>query len=55
MGLLPTKGLTLPLMSYGGGSMMVMCSTLAILFRVRSEAIQALCSAPRVRTTWARG
>jgi cell division protein FtsW len=39
MGLLPTKGLTLPLMSYGGGSMMVMCSALALLFRVRSEIV----------------
>jgi cell division protein FtsW len=54
MGMLPTKGLTLPLMSYGGGSMMVMCSTLAILFRVRSEAIEAVASSPRVRTTWVR-
>lgn len=54
MGLLPTKGLTLPLMSYGGGSMMVMCSTLAILFRVRSEAIEAVSAAPRVRATWVR-
>ena len=54
MGLLPTKGLTLPLMSYGGGSMMVMCSTLAILFRVRSEAIEAVAATPKVKTTWAR-
>lgn len=49
MGLLPTKGLTLPLMSYGGGSMLVMCATLAILFRVRSEAINTVCALPRVR------
>jgi cell division protein FtsW len=55
MGMLPTKGLTLPLMSYGGGSMMVMCSTLAILFRVRSEAIEAVASAPKaMRATWVR-
>ncbi|MGZ8215816.1 putative lipid II flippase FtsW [Methylomagnum sp.] len=54
MGMLPTKGLTLPLMSYGGGSMMVMCSTLAILFRVRSEAIETVASAPKVKATWAR-
>jgi cell division protein FtsW len=37
MGLLPTKGLTLPLMSYGGGSMIVMCAALAVLFRIHYE------------------
>jgi cell division protein FtsW len=37
MGILPTKGLTLPLMSYGGGSMMIMCCAVALLFRVNSE------------------
>ncbi len=37
MGVLPTKGLTLPLMSYGGGSMIVMCAAMALLFRVHSE------------------
>ena len=41
MGLLPTKGLTLPFMSYGGGSMIVMCCAMAMLFRVNSE-MQAL-------------
>lgn len=34
MGLLPTKGLTLPLMSYGGSSIITMTIGLAILFRV---------------------
>jgi cell division protein FtsW len=53
MGLLPTKGLTLPLMSYGGGSVMVMCAALAILFRVRSESIAAVTAKPRVKATWA--
>lgn len=53
MGLLPTKGLTLPLMSYGGGSIMVMCAALAILFRVRSDAIAAVSSKPRVKAAWA--
>jgi cell division protein FtsW len=53
MGLLPTKGLTLPLMSYGGGSIMVMCAALAILFRVRSESIAAVTAKPRVKATWA--
>jgi cell division protein FtsW len=37
MGLLPTKGLTLPLMSYGGSSMIAMCVALAIVQRVALE------------------
>lgn len=37
MGLLPTKGLTLPLMSYGGSSMLVMCVALALVQRVALE------------------
>lgn len=49
MGMLPTKGLTLPLMSYGGGSMIVMCSALALLFRVRSEVYEV---AARERSSW---
>ncbi len=38
MGLLPTKGITLPLMSYGGGSMLVMCAAIAIILRISHEA-----------------
>ena len=53
MGLLPTKGLTLPLMSYGGGSIMVMSATLALLFKVRSDAVAAVTAKPRVRSVWA--
>lgn len=37
MGVLPTKGLTLPLMSYGGSSVMVMCVALAIVLRIDVE------------------
>ncbi|MCW8959732.1 MAG: putative lipid II flippase FtsW [Gammaproteobacteria bacterium] len=40
MGLLPTKGLTLPLMSYGGSSMMAMCVALALVQRVAMETPQ---------------
>ncbi|MDM8567291.1 putative lipid II flippase FtsW [Candidatus Halobeggiatoa sp. HSG11] len=40
MGLLPTKGLTLPLMSYGGSSIIVTFIMLAILLRVDYETMQ---------------
>lgn len=38
MGILPTKGLTLPLMSYGGSSMIVMCVSVAFLQRIYHES-----------------
>ncbi|HPU51719.1 MAG TPA: FtsW/RodA/SpoVE family cell cycle protein, partial [Burkholderiaceae bacterium] len=37
VGLLPTKGLTLPLMSYGGSGVLVNCVAIAILLRVDFE------------------
>jgi len=36
-GLLPTKGLTLPFISYGGSSLIVMCMVLALIMRVDLE------------------
>lgn len=41
-GLLPTKGLTLPLMSYGGSSLMVTCVCIGILARVEMERADLL-------------
>ena len=38
MGLLPTKGLTLPLMSYGGSAILVNCVALAFVLRVDWES-----------------
>jgi cell division protein FtsW len=37
MGVLPTKGLTLPFMSAGGSSMLAMCASIGVLLRVHRE------------------
>ena len=52
MGILPTKGLTLPLMSYGGGSMIIMCCAVALLFRVHSEVQEIKANKPKERSKW---
>jgi cell division protein FtsW len=42
MGLLPTKGLTLPLMSFGGSGILANCIALGVLLRVDYENRQAM-------------
>ncbi len=42
LGVLPTKGLTLPLMSFGGTGMLVNCVALAILMRIDWESRQMM-------------
>ncbi|WP_420885528.1 cell division protein FtsW [Candidatus Schneideria nysicola] len=37
LGILPTKGITLPLISYGGSSLLIMSTALLILFRIDFE------------------
>jgi cell division protein FtsW len=41
-GVLPTKGLTLPLMSYGGSSILAVCLAVAILLRIDFENRQMM-------------
>ncbi len=54
MGILPTKGLTLPLMSFGGGSMIIMCCAVGLLFRVHNEIAEIHASTPKQRSgRWA--
>ena len=38
-GILPTKGLTLPFMSYGGSSILISCMAIAVLLRIYHENI----------------
>ncbi len=49
MGVLPTKGLTLPLMSYGGSSLVIACIAIGLLFRVDLETRQPEKAAARLR------
>ena len=46
-GLLPTKGLTLPFISYGGNSLLVCCALLGLVARADIEVSQSM--APRRR------
>lgn len=46
MGVLPTKGLTLPLMSYGGSSLIVVSASIGLLLRISYE-----CSTGQAMTT----
>lgn len=40
IGVLPTKGLTLPFISYGGSSMLINCLVIGILLRIAYEVHQ---------------
>jgi cell division protein FtsW len=51
MGLLPTKGLTLPLVSYGRSSMIVALISIGILFRINHELLVAARPANRRKST----
>jgi cell division protein FtsW len=46
MGVLPTKGLTLPLMSFGGSGILANCTALAILIRIDWESRQMMRGQP---------
>jgi len=52
MGVLPTKGLTLPFMSYGGSSIIVMCVAMALLIRVDYETRRDDRNIQRKKKAW---
>ena len=55
LGLLPTKGLTLPLISYGGSSVLMTCAALGLLLRVTYELDRAERQVARLRGEGAQG
>jgi cell division protein FtsW len=42
MGLMPTKGLTLPFLSYGGSSLLASCMAMGLLLLIGREARAAV-------------
>ncbi|OZC36449.1 putative lipid II flippase FtsW [Marinobacter vinifirmus] len=54
-GLLPTKGLTLPLVSYGGSSLMVTCVAIGVLVRVEMERLDRVRMSEQEKKNKVRG
>jgi cell division protein FtsW len=54
-GLLPTKGLTLPLVSYGGSSLMVTCIGIAVIARVELERQDRARVASEIKSSGRKG
>jgi cell division protein FtsW len=52
VGLLPTKGITLPFMSYGGNSIIVACVVISMLLRIDFENRQARPPKALERVAW---
>jgi cell division protein FtsW len=52
LGMLPTKGLTLPLISAGGSSLIMTLAAIGVVLRVQWELAQAIRQTPRRRREW---